>query len=135
MVRFTMRRIFEAGNRGDWAAAIALAPPDHLTITPPELVGLGFEAEYRGREARLRFQQDWLRELGEFQQEMGEVIDLGDRAIALGKMMAAGLGSGAHFESEVAYMFTFADGRVVREESWRSHAEALEAAGLPGQPD
>jgi hypothetical protein len=50
--------------------------------------------------------------------------------VLLGRMRGTGRGSGAAFDSEVAYLLTLSGGRVVRERLFRSHEEALEAAGL-----
>jgi ketosteroid isomerase-like protein len=130
MVSRTFRLAFEAVNRGDYEAALALYPSDGETIIPPDLVGLGFEPVYRGREERLRFQRAWAAELGELQQEDVEAIDLGDRVLLLARMKASGLSSGAMFETEIGYLLTFSAGRFVREETFRSHQLALEAAGL-----
>ena len=69
-------------------------------------------------------------QLGDFQQEAKEVIDLGDRLLLLGWMRGTGVGSGAEFESELAYLIQIERHRLHRERFFRSHAEALEAAGL-----
>ena len=130
LVRLTSRWGLEAVNRCDYQAAFAVYPPDCETITPPELVVLGFEPTYRGREGRAGFQEEWMRELGEFRQETADIIDTGDRLLLLTRMIGKGLGSGAEFESEAAYLISFSEGRLIREEPFRSHAEALEAAGL-----
>jgi ketosteroid isomerase-like protein len=130
MVRNFARLVFEAANRGDYEAAFALLPEDYETVTPPDLVGLGFDPAYRGRDGRLRFQQQWLSELEEFHNEPEEVVDVGDRLLLLGRMKGIGAGSGAAFDSEVAYVLTLSGGRIIREESFRSHAEAFEVAGL-----
>ena len=130
VVRLAFRWALEAANRRDFEAAFALLPPDYETITPPELAGLGLERSYRGRDGRLRFQLAWMRDVGDFEQEAHEVIDTGDRVILLGRMMGTGAGSGANFESEVAYVVTVSDGRLIREHPFRSHREALKAAGL-----
>ena len=58
------------------------------------------------------------------------MIDLGDRVLCLGRMKGTGASSGAAFDTEVAYLFTVSAGRIVREQDFRSHEEALEAAGL-----
>jgi len=132
LVRHAFQRALEAANRGDWEAAFALLPPDLETITPPELIGLGLEPVYRGPEGRLRMQLAWLEELGEFRQDTKEIIDVGDRIVVLAHMTGRGLASGAEFVSELAYLVTVSEGRLVREEPRRSHAETLEAAGLSG---
>jgi hypothetical protein len=130
LVRYTFRLAVEASNRGDYEAAFALLPPDYEAIAPPELVDLGFEPVYRGREGRLRYQRQWMAELGEFQQETEELLDLGDRLLLLGRMKGIGASSGLGFDSEVAYLIEVASGRLVREQTFRSHEQALKAAGL-----
>jgi ketosteroid isomerase-like protein len=130
MIRDAFRLALEASNRGDYEAAFALLGPDYETITPPELVGFGFEPVYSGREGRLRLQRQWVAELGEFQNEPEEVIDLGDHLLVLGRMKGIGSSSGAAFDSEVAYVITVTAGRMIREQPFRSHEEALEAVGL-----
>jgi hypothetical protein len=130
LVRFSLRLVIEAINRGDPEAAFALYPPDCETITNSELMSIGFERVYRGREERLRFQRDWLAELGEFQQEAKEVIDCGDRILLLVRMKGSGLASQAAFDTDVAYLLTISGGRPIREQLFRSHDQALKAAGL-----
>jgi ketosteroid isomerase-like protein len=99
-------------------------------ITPPQLIGLGEDSVYHGREQRIAFQRKWTAEWGEFGFDPREIIDLGDRVLLLGRMAGSGLSSGAAFESEWANLLTLSAGRVVREQYFPAHAEALEAAGL-----
>jgi len=132
-VRYVARRVLEAANRHDWEAAFAILPPGYETHSPQEFVGLGFKPVYRGPDERLQMQLRWMDELGDFQQETKEVIDLGDRILVLGWMRGTGLGSGAEFESELAYLLEISNGRLSHEELFRSHAEALEAAGVRDQ--
>jgi ketosteroid isomerase-like protein len=130
--RHGIRSCFEAVNRGDYEAVFVLISPDYEAVAPPELVGLGFEPVYHGRDGRLRYQSAWLAELGEFQQDAVEVIDCGDRVLLLARMKGTGLSSGAAFDSEVAYLITISAGQLIREQDFRSHEEGLEAAGLRG---
>lgn len=130
MIRDAFRLAIEAANRGDYEAAFCLLPSDYETITPPELVGIGFDPVYRGRDGRLRYQHEWVAQLGDFRQQPEEVIDLGDRVMLLGRMTGIGRGSGAAFDSELAYLITLSGGRMIREHEFRSHREALEAASL-----
>jgi hypothetical protein len=134
-LRYISQRVLEAANRRDWEAAFAILPPEYETHPPEEMVGLGFDPVYRGPEGRLRLQNRWMDELGEFEQEAKEVIDLGHRVVLLGWMRGTGLGSGAAFESELAYVVEFSDGRLRHEHFFRSHAEAFEAAGLSPDRD
>ena len=130
LVPYSLQLALEAINRGDPEAAFALYPPDCETITNSGLMTLGFDRVYRGREERLRFQREWVAELGEFQQEAKEVIDCGDRILLLVRMKGSGLASRAAFDTDVAYLLTNSGGRPIREQLFRSHEEALEAAGL-----
>ena len=131
MVRNAVRLSIEAVNRGDEEAAFVLIPDDYETVPPPEFAGLGFDPIYRGRDGRFRYHRTWITELGEFQQETEEVIDCGNRILLLGRMKGSGRSSGAAFDGqEGAYLLTISGGRLVREQNFRSHREALEAAGL-----
>ena len=109
---------------------MATITDDYEAHPPPDLVSLGFAPVYRGRADRLRYQLAWVAELGDFQQVMEEVIDLGDRFLVLGHMTGSGTASGAVFEGEIAYLWTQSGGQLRREQSFRSHQEALDAAGL-----
>lgn len=131
VARFS-RAIFEAANRGDYQACFALLAPDFEMISPPELVDVGFDPVYHGREGRMRMQLTWMGELGEFRQEPEEVVDLGDRILLLARMTFRGRTSSVGLDSEVSYVLTIVDGRIVREHNFRSHREGLEAAGLAG---
>jgi ketosteroid isomerase-like protein len=130
-VRYLARIIFDAVNRGDHEGALALiTSPDFEAITPPDLRGLGFEPVYRGREGRLRFQLQWAAELGDFQQDDIEVRDFGDRLLILVRMKGSGSSSGAGFDTELAYLLTVADGEIIREHSFRSHQQGIDATKL-----
>jgi ketosteroid isomerase-like protein len=133
LIRDAFRRAVEAINRGDLEAAFALIPSDYEMVTPPDLGALGFDPVYRGRAGRLRFHRQWMAELGEWRNEPEEILDLGDLLLLLGHMKGTGASSGLGFDSEVAFLFILSGGRVVREEEFRSHAEALEAAGVRNQ--
>jgi ketosteroid isomerase-like protein len=130
MIRNAVRIALEAVNRGDYEAAFVLLPPDYETIPPPEFVALGFDPIYRGREGPVRFHLQWVAELGEFQNEPDEIIDLGDRVLVLGRIEGSGVSSGAAFADEAAYLITISAGRMIREQEFRSHEQALEAVGL-----
>ena len=120
----------EAVNRGDYEAAFVLHDPGVEFNPPAEMVGLGEEAVTRGRQERVRFQRTWTAQWGEVRFEPEECIDLGDRLLAVGRMKGSGLGSGATFDHEWANLVTISAGRVIREQVFRDHEEALNAAGL-----
>ena len=128
LLRRAVRLSFEAINRRDYESTFGLYHPDCELITPPELVGLGFE--YHGREKRIGFQRKWIADWGEFGFHPEEIIDLGDRALLVGHIEGSGLSSGVGFESEWANLLTISAGRVIGEQIFLVNADALEAAGL-----
>jgi ketosteroid isomerase-like protein len=134
ILRRVAQLCFEAANRADFEAAFSLYDPDVEVTMPPELVSLGFEARYRGREQHLRVQRQWRAEWGEFRFEPEELIDLGDRQLVLGYMRGSGVSSGAAVENQWAILIEISAGRVIYERSFfardEAQAQALEAAGL-----
>ena len=51
--------------------------------------------------------------------------------LALGEMETTGQTTGLDFTTEIAQLVTYRGGKAVRTRDFPSHAEALEAAGLP----
>jgi ketosteroid isomerase-like protein len=132
LVRRVMRQGTEAINRGDYEVPfVGFYAADCELVPPPKMVGLGQEPAH-GREGRIRFQERWTAEWGEFRFEPDEVIDFGDgrRVMMIGRMRGSGLSSGATFDDQWGVLFTLSGGRVIREEVFFDHADALEAAGL-----
>ena len=130
LIRRSVRSGFEALNRGDYELPFAFYDPEGELITPPQLVGLGFDPLYHGRGQRIAFQRKWIAEWGEFRFEPKEIIDLGDRVLLVGRIKGSGPSSGAAFDDQWANLLTVSAGRIVTERAFFDHAEALEAAGL-----
>ena len=120
----------EATNRGDFEAAFALYHPDVEPIATGKFDALGFDPVYRGREERVRFQQRWIVEWGEFRFEPEAFVDLTDRLLIVGRVRGSGLASGAPIDNDWALLLEITAGRVIREHVFWDRAEALEAAGL-----
>ena len=125
------RLALEAHNRGDFEAAVARYDSQVELISDSRLVQLGYDRVYRGRDERVRFQQRWVAEWGDFQFEPRELVYLGnDRAFMAGRIVGSGLSSGAAVDSDWAVIVTLGAGRVIREQFFFDHDAALEAAGL-----
>jgi ketosteroid isomerase-like protein len=121
----------EAANRGDFEATFVLYDEQIELVPDSRFVDLGFDGLYRGRGERIRFQQRWSAEWGDFQFAPEELIDLGDgRVFMCGRTVGSGLTSGAGFDSDWAVLLTFSEGRIVREQFFFDREEALEAIGL-----
>jgi hypothetical protein len=131
-IRRAVQLGLEANNRGDFEAAYAIYDPQVELVTESRLTALGFDRVYRGREQRIRFQQRWVDEWGDFQFAPEELVDLGDRRVFVwGRIVGSGLRSGAGFDTYWAYLTTSSSaGLVIREQFFFDRGEALEAAGL-----
>jgi uncharacterized protein len=68
----------------------------------------------------------------DFCEEDEQLIDVGDRVIALHTIAGRGRTSGAEVRAQGALIWTVRDGRVARVEAFLDQREALEAVGLEG---
>jgi ketosteroid isomerase-like protein len=59
-----------------------------------------------------------------------ELIDTEDKVVAVAQTVGAGLVSQIEVDDRFAFLFTFRNGLVVREQAFRNKEEALQAAGL-----
>jgi ketosteroid isomerase-like protein len=130
LVNRAVRLAFEATNREDFNVSFVLHHPDVEMAVFGDMLTLGLESAVHGRQERLDFQTRWHAEWGEFRFQPQELIDLGDRVLVVGRVTGSGLSSGAPVDNDWAVIFTFSRGRVIREEIFTDHAEALEAVGL-----
>jgi ketosteroid isomerase-like protein len=130
LIRRAVRLGLEATNRRDFQAAFALFHPDIELIASGTFITLGYDSVFRGREERIRFQERWHAEWGQFRFEPDELIDLGDRVLVVGRVTGSGLSSGAAVDNDWADLFTISAGKAIREQVFFDHSEALEAAGL-----
>jgi ketosteroid isomerase-like protein len=130
LIRRWVRTSWEAFNRGDLEATFLLYHPDCQSIFPSEMATIGLEPGTYDRDERVRFQQRVLDEWDELRFEPSELLDFGNRLMSIGHMSLRGLRSGVPVDTEWVAMLTTLDGRVVREQIFLNHAEALKAAGL-----
>ena len=120
-----LRRTFEAFNRGDFDAAVAMAHPE-IEFVPP-----GGQASLRGAEAL----RAWM-EPDAFEEQRIEPLECrvqGNKVLVRQHAQALGAGSGINLDMEAWAVWTFDDDLLAtRVESYLPHqeSEALEAAGL-----
>jgi ketosteroid isomerase-like protein len=123
-----VRRLIEAWNSNEQDRVIGILDPGVVFDATRRLVNPKTYTGVQGM--RLMFaERDEVWE--EFRMEPDEVLDAGDRVVAVGRWVGKGKGSGVEVQQPVADVFTLHDGRVVRFElGFTDRAEALEAAGL-----
>jgi ketosteroid isomerase-like protein len=122
-----MRRHYEAGRRGDWAAVLRDIDPDVEFV---ELPAFGTKT-YHGHQGLIDALTWWPSQWDEFETELLQVVDVDDEhVVSLIRNHGRGKASGVEVVEEVAFLSTFRNGKVARVEMFRGVAEALEAAGL-----
>jgi ketosteroid isomerase-like protein len=126
-----IRNGFDAYNRGDLDVCVLLYHPAVKFERSEEHSATGLEVNFEGLEGYRDFAAEWTSGWGEHRFEPRELIDLGDRFLVLTELIARGQGSGISLTQDHAMLSTFDDdGRVIRQQDFLDHAEALEAAGL-----
>jgi len=77
----------------------------------------------------------WLTDFGEswdhYELEVEQILDSGDKAVALIRVSAVGAGSGVTVRRGDGIVWTFREGRVVRIDYFNDQRLARDAAGLP----
>jgi hypothetical protein len=123
----------EALNRRDLDAALIGYHGDRELHPPREFVEAGFaESCYRGPAGSRKYISEWSDVWGGDLRiaEPAELIDLGDRIVALAMLPSRAQASGLPLSTKWACVLTLKDGEVIRQQDYLDHAQALEAAGL-----
>ena len=121
----------EQFSREGWEPLIGTVwdPEIVWNMSPTGIPGLG---TYRGSDELRSFFEDWFSTFPfqEWEQELDEVIDCGERVVALTRQRGRGSGSGAVArEAAYAQVIKLREGRVVEVDMY-IRDKALEAAGL-----
>jgi ketosteroid isomerase-like protein len=130
----TVQNGLAAYDRGDIEAIVLAFHPDAEFLAPPDHGQegtLGFKQSYRGLHGFREFDADWRSAWEAMRIEPHELIDLGDRLLLLARMTALGKGSGVPVTQDLAVLQTLnGAGKIIREQRYADHAEALKAVGL-----
>ena len=119
-----VRRLLEACNRRDWDAMLETGDPEIEIVTL-------MSGTYRGHAGWRQVVEQMAEEVSGFQFVPEDLIDVGqDRVVAVTRWVGTGRTSGIALSQTIGLVYTFRDGLVVRQESFRNRAEALKAVGL-----
>ena len=122
-----MRRGFEAWNAGDMDAFRELYDPDVIARPVKDWPEPG---PFVGREAVMRWfgqlRETWDTDSFEL---ISDFIDVGDRVAV--RQIWRGVGHGPESNLELTNVITVRKGRIVYQEFFWDHAEALQTLGLP----
>jgi ketosteroid isomerase-like protein len=125
----TFERGLEAGNRGDIDTLLETLDPEIAWHSALHALLRGEATVFRGHDGVREMIQDLYDAFGEFRIEMTEIIDRGDRLVAIGRSIARGGASGADVESPIGFVAEFKDGRAISIRAYLDPADAVEAAG------
>ena len=114
---------FAAHNRGDLDAWLDLYDPE----VEFETLLLG---AHQGKEAMRRLYHENQANQSGYTATPVELIDTGDKLVTVVEVGGAGIASHIALDDQIAFIHTFKDGLVVREQTFRNREEALQAAGL-----
>jgi ketosteroid isomerase-like protein len=124
----TLRKGFDALNRGELAGILAFVDPDFETVVPPELSAE--PSAYRGHEGVRRYFESFSEAMRDICFNADHIWDAGDAVVVALRLTAKGKETGIAVEQQVGQVWTIQEGRAVRVENFVSVEEALESAGL-----
>jgi len=122
-----VRRVFETPpvEEGDETELRSIFHPD-VEFLPQRS---GTEGTYRGIVGIEKFRADTEQVFEKFEVHY-DVLDLGERIVAWGKVEVRARESGVEVDVPMGGVFEFRDGKIVRWEDFGSKAEALKTLGL-----
>jgi len=122
-----VRKVFDRWSEGDFRAGVDLFDPHVVLILRP---GFPDGGAYHGPEGVATYMRGFLEAWTHVTMKAEELIEAGDSVLV--HVIQRGVGDASGVETELRYfqLWTFRGGKVIRLESIRDRAEALEAAGL-----
>jgi len=124
-----VREIYHAVARRDAASAFAVYADDIVWEVSARRA-IVMDRAYHGHEGVRRFWRDALVAFGEVDLDVEELIDAGDRVVALIREREIGRSSGVPVEASHAAIWTLAEGKVVRMQVFDDRDQAFKAVGL-----
>jgi len=121
---------FDPGQKEEFLAALPgiieqVFDPEIEWVEAPERID---SMTRHGHAGVLESFGNWLDQWEEYSVEVREVEDHGDRILASGREIGRGIGSGAGVDSDIHFVFTFRDGKIVRYEEFYDEDAARGAA-------
>jgi ketosteroid isomerase-like protein len=126
-----VRSVYERWGDGDFRASIELFDSQVVLVLGPEFPDAG---AHLGIEAITAYTRSLLEPWTRFTIEAEEIVPAGDSVLVT--VCQRGIGSASGISTELRYfmLWSFRGPGVIRLESIRERAQALEAAGLPQSP-
>jgi len=123
-----VKRGIAAYNSRDINAVYELATPDFEWV--PAIVAMIEGESVRGRDGMERYFQEIADTWEDYRLAIDELRDLDTSVLALGRIEARGLGSGARVDTSWGAIFEFRGGLMSHAHAYLDRDELLRAAGL-----
>jgi ketosteroid isomerase-like protein len=85
---------------------------------------------YRGHEGVVRAAERWVEGSEWLLVELEQIVGAGDRLVSIHRARSKARHTGIEFDTPLAYVWTFRDGKVIHFKSFLDPEQAIEAAGL-----
>ena len=119
-----LRRGYEAWNRGDLSAVLALVDPD-IDWRPGE--DAPESGERPGRAGFEEFIESWTESFDDLRIEPLEFVEVGEHVVTVVRQRGRGHGSGVELTVETVHVWTIRDGVAVGWTAYRNRDDALQA--------
>ena len=123
-----IRRMYEGFARSGPTGMLEFMDPevDHRAIEgAPDDIGV-----FSGYDAMLGYYGQWVEMFDDLRAEVEELIEVGDRVIAMLHVTARMKGSEAGVDMRLAVVWTLRNGKAASGREYATREQALEAAGL-----
>jgi ketosteroid isomerase-like protein len=126
-----VRSVYEHWSAGDFRASVDLLDPHVVLVLGPEFGPDSPDTvAYHGVQGVTAYTRGLLEAWTPFTMEAEEIVAAGDSVLVGVRQRGVGSTSGVPTEMRYFTLWTFRGRTVIRLESFRERAEALEAAGL-----
>jgi ketosteroid isomerase-like protein len=123
-----VRQTFKAFNSGGVEAALDSWASDAILYTFPEWPG---PSDYRGHDGLRALMAEWTENFDEFEMEVHDIRDLGDRVLLLAETVGRIKDSGMPIRQPFGAVYSdFHDGGIGVARNYLTWRAAIEAAGL-----
>jgi ketosteroid isomerase-like protein len=130
LLRETLERVGAHSENPD--ALYQLLDPDVVWDTSP--LGLPDSGVYVGDDGVREFWRRWLAPWEQWEFVPEEFVEAGNKVVVAMYMRGRGKGSGVWVEQRHGQVWSFASGKVVRQDLYPDFEQALRAAGITNRP-
>jgi ketosteroid isomerase-like protein len=125
-----LRRFYEGAAHGDFWVGSEMFDPDIAWEWGTGLAGMTGNRTYHGLDEVAEATKEWFRAFGLFRLELEELIDAGDKVVAIVRQVGRPHGASTEVVQPGVDVWTMRDGKAVAHVNYDDRDEALRSAGL-----